>query len=152
MQLTGASVCASVLWSSALWTLTKMVENTVDSWNAGTTSPILGIEEGALQGIDVWWRRLHRAGHTALRLSKWAGRLMHRGGHMVRFSEEHWLAKVLKTRSVQWWRRRQCRHKDKWTGVYLKGRDLKVGDQPCKWHGDGSAERTCENTGWWHAR
>ena len=79
-------------------------------------------------------------------LPKWSERLTHRwGGHMARFSEDHWLAMALRTRSVQWWRWRQCRHKDKWTGVHRKHFNIiRWEDQLCKWHGD-------ENTGWWYA-
>ena len=59
----------------------------------------------ALEGIDVWW--IYWVGNAALsresiQLSKWAERPRHRWeGHKARFSEDHWLAKSLRTRSVQ---------------------------------------------------
>ena len=111
---------------SAVWVWTKVVKNAVDSWSARTVSTILGIRRGLAEGIDVWWRRVHRSGHAALNKvnlsrSKWSERLIHRwSGHLARLADEHWLAMVRRTQSVQWWRWRQCRHKDKWTGAHLK--------------------------------
>ena len=49
-----------------------------------------------------------------------AVRLAHRWAtHTARFSEDHWLAMTLRTRSVQLWRWRPCRHKAKRTSTGL---------------------------------
>ena len=53
LQLMTGLVWASLLWGSALWTLTKAMNNAVDSWSARTTSTILGIQREVLEGIDV---------------------------------------------------------------------------------------------------
>ena len=78
-----SSVRASVLWGSAMWTLTKAMKSAIDSWSARTFSTILGTKRGAKEAMDQWWRRFHRAGHEMLKkrnqsLSNMAERLIHR--------------------------------------------------------------------------
>ena len=67
LNLMVTSAWASVLWGSALWTLTKAMKSAIDSWSARTVSLILGIKRGAEEAMDQWWRRYHRVGHEVLK-------------------------------------------------------------------------------------
>ena len=51
LNLMVTSVWASVLWGSALWTLTKAMKSAIDSWSARTLSTILGIKRGAEEAM-----------------------------------------------------------------------------------------------------
>ena len=136
------SVWASVLWGSALWTLTKTMTSAIGSWSARTTCAVLGVKRGAEEAMDQWWRRLHRVGHPALKsrdqsLSNMAERLIHRWrGHVARLSTNHWLAEVVRARVVQCWRWAQQRHTDKSTGVHPY-KIFRWEDQLCRWHSEG---------------
>ena len=92
------------------------MKSAIESWSARSTCAILGIKRGAEEAMDQWWRRLHRAGHAALKkreqsLSKMIERLIHRwGGHVARLPTNLWLAEVVRARAVQCWRWAQQRH------------------------------------------
>ena len=138
LNLMVTSVWASVLWGSALWTMTKAMQCAIDS--ARTVSTILGIKRGAEEAKDQWWRRFHRVGHEVLKkrsqsLSNMAERLIHRWvGHVARLPTNQ----VVRARAVQCWRWAQQRHTDKWTGVHPKRfKIFRWEDQLCKWHSEG---------------
>ena len=110
MQLMVASVCASVLWGRALWTLTKAVnkqrgqlKRTNNVHNLGHPAESAGrnrrvVETAPPGGTDSTLQRKH----PAVEMDRKADTLVKR--HKPRFSEDHWLAKALGIRSVQWWR------------------------------------------------
>ena len=64
--------------------LTRAMNNVLVSWNARTVSCVLGVR-GVEGGIDVRWRRPHRAEHAALdregvSMSNMGANKMHRRG------------------------------------------------------------------------
>ena len=129
------SVWASVLWRSALWTQTKTMNSAIDSWSVRTICVVLVIKKGAEQAMDQWWRRLHRAGHAALKsrdqsLSCLTERLILRWEDTSRLPTNHWLAEVVRGRDVQCWRWAQQRHTEAVGGSVVPLAQRRVHEEP----------------------
>ena len=145
IHLVSISVWTSVLWRSALWTLTKVrvtAEERVPPARYWVSREVQR-RRWTSGGEDT-----HRAGHAALKkrdqsLSK-HGREAHPPlGRSRGASPGEPLA--LLRRAVQCWRWAQQRHNDKWTGVQAI-QDLSLGGMSCA---DGTAmvaRRTPERT------
>ena len=152
-------VWAAVLWCAQTWNTTAAERSKLDSWGARAVSRMQGCRRGALEDIGAWWRGRHRQGHELQRrfgmppLSLRCRRQVWIwGGHVARLSPTHWLAAIVRCRSLQWWRWRQERHHDKWTGVHpQRFKASRWESQLAAIGGDGNAEFPLDNSGWWLA-
>ena len=157
-DLAQAVVWSAVLWCAQTWHTTAAQRAKLDSWGARVFARMQGCRRGAQEEIGAWWRGMHRQGHTLMRkfgtpLSSSCLRLAHTwAGHVARMDTDHWLASVVRCRSVQWWRWRQEKHACKWTGVHPRRfKASRWEDQMTGTAGDGCAEHPEANTGWWLA-
>ena len=152
-------VWSAVLWCAQTWHTTAAQRSKLDSWGGRVFARIQGCRRGALEDIGAWWRGRHRRGHELQRrfgMAPLSSRCLHIawtwGGHVARMGPSHWLASLVRSRSIQWWRWRQARHHDKWTGVHPRRfKASRWESQLSDIMGDGCAELSSDNSGWWLA-
>ena len=154
-ELAAKILWTSVLWCAQTWNTTKAQRTCLDSWSARVFARIGRLRRHEQEDDGHWWRRRHREGHAlvqkfGLPLSRLCLQSAFRwAGHVARLTPQHWLAAIVRCRSLQWWGWRQKRHTCRQTSVH-----------PCRFEasrwesrfaarfGDGSAESPTENTGW----
>ena len=115
--------------------------------------------------MDQWWRLWHRTGHRWIEkcnmnvLIAIRERVLSWAGHVARMDYSEICAKALRSRGLQWWRRRQHHwkevEKDKWSGPHPKRFKLyrwedMVSTEVSKFAGsaDGFPESVQLSTGW----
>lgn len=159
VALLARAIWTSALWCAQTWNPTCAQREKFDSWAARAMARVMRLRRDTSEDIASWWRRMHRTGHATLRrfevipLSRQARRsAMRWAGHVARMEPTHWMAQVLRCRSIQWWRWRQARHCCKWTGVHpARFKASRWEAQFAELFGDGEAEHPAANTGWWAA-
>ena len=116
---------------------------------------IAGVKRIPEEPIDTWWRRLHREGHRriarfGLKVSEMGKVIVHRwGGHVARLPADHFVAKAVRCRGMQWWRWRQSWHTDRWSGPHpQRFKASRWEEQLSKAYGDGFSKDVNANTGW----
>jgi len=109
VQLGTKTFFAAVLWLAETWHLTQSQRSRLRSWGDRMIARVLRCQRRSSEGIDDFWKRLHRTGRFALqreggslddrrrlRLHTFAGRIARTDGDVV--------ASALRTRSLALWR------------------------------------------------
>ena len=118
------SACASALWLSSTWHLSKVLVRRLRAWSARAVARIAGTRRRPEEPFADYWRRIHRRGHIILQrfsLDLYASQQLavHRmAGHFARMPSESLPHIALCTRALAWWRFNQSRWTCKFSGLH----------------------------------
>ena len=123
VQLPARTVLVSLLWLAETWNVSKAQDSLFGSWGARLMARVVGVRRNAGEEIRQFWCRLHRTGHSWMRiigggvpvrrrlqLHRFAGHCVCSGNGLVRLA--------LRTRCLAWWRFQQNRFHSKWHGLH----------------------------------